>query len=139
MPVAVAPTIAEWNQFKKDHQNDATDWDFIVLRSGMNNMLVTSDGGTVTVKAAETTEATRLRLTYGESILALKAEIEPGLSRLARVRGQASFQGSALAHPGSTIELKGVGGRFNGIVLMSAVHHAIATLGLLRARRAWSP
>jgi Dyp-type peroxidase family len=26
VPVAVAPTIAEWNQFKKDHQNDATDW-----------------------------------------------------------------------------------------------------------------
>jgi Dyp-type peroxidase family len=26
VPVEVAPTIAEWNQFKKDHENDDTDW-----------------------------------------------------------------------------------------------------------------
>jgi Rhs element Vgr protein len=46
-------------------------------------------------------------------------------SGLARVRGHMRFQGSALAVPGALIELKGVGTRFNGNVLASAVTHTI--------------
>lgn len=107
-------------------QNDATDWDFVVLRAGINGMLVTTDAGTVTVKAPDTTQLPVLTVAYGESILAFKAEMEPRRSRLAGARGQVSFQGSALARPGSRIELVGVGGPFNGSVLMSAVHHDIA-------------
>lgn len=44
---------------------------------------------------------------------------------LARIRGSMSFQGSALAVPGSLIELKGVGARFSGNVFVSAVEHQI--------------
>lgn len=46
-------------------------------------------------------------------------------SALARIRGYASFQGSAKAKTGELIELKGVGNRFNGNVLVTAVKHDI--------------
>jgi len=44
-------------------------------------------------------------------------------SKLAKVCGQVRFQGSALAKAGGTIELAGLGDRFNGTVFVSAVHH----------------
>ena len=54
---------------------------------------------------------------------ATSQQIKAGLSR---IRGQMKFQGSALAVPGSLIELDGVGARFNGNVYVSAVRHDIA-------------
>lgn len=45
---------------------------------------------------------------------------------LARLRGRMSFQGSARARPGALVELAGVGQRFSGTVLLSAVEHEIA-------------
>ena len=106
-------------------QNDATDWDFIVLRAAMNGMVVTTDDATVTVKAADTTQPPVLVVMYGESMIAFKAEIDTRPSS-ATAHGQVTFQGSALSRPGSTIELSGVGGRFNGCMFISAVHHDIA-------------
>ena len=46
-------------------------------------------------------------------------------SGLARIRGQVSFQGSALVKPGSLIELAGVGARFNGNIFVSGVNHSV--------------
>lgn len=46
-------------------------------------------------------------------------------SGLARIRGHATFQGSAKAKIGALIELKGVGNRFNGNVLVTMVRHQI--------------
>lgn len=48
-------------------------------------------------------------------------------SGLARIRGNASFQGSAKAKIGTLIELKGVGDRFNGTVLVTEVRHRIVS------------
>ncbi len=45
---------------------------------------------------------------------------------LARIRGRLSFQGSAKAQLGTTIELEGVGERFSGTVFVSGVDHEIA-------------
>lgn len=45
---------------------------------------------------------------------------------LARVRGRMSFQGSALAACGGTMEIAGVGSRFNGTVFVSAVEHRVS-------------
>lgn len=45
---------------------------------------------------------------------------------LARVRGRMRFQGHAAAQVGSLIELKGVGARFSGFVLVTAVEHEIS-------------
>ena len=106
-------------------QNDTTDWDFVVLRAAINGMVVTTDAGTVTVKAPDTLQPPVLAVTYGESMLAFKATIDPPRSG-ARARGQVTFPGSALARPGSMIELSGVGGSFDDGVFISAVHHDIA-------------
>lgn len=46
-------------------------------------------------------------------------------SGLARIRGYAAFQGSAKVKIGKLVELKGVGNRFNGNVLVTAVKHEI--------------
>jgi Rhs element Vgr protein len=46
-------------------------------------------------------------------------------SKLAKIRGYVRFQGSALAKVGKTIQLEGVGGRFNGNAFISGVHHNI--------------
>ncbi len=46
-------------------------------------------------------------------------------SGLARIRGHVSFQGSALAKPGTLIELAGVGARFNGNIFVSGVNHSV--------------
>lgn len=45
---------------------------------------------------------------------------------LARVRGRARFQGSALVLPGKVVELAGVGARFNGKAWVGAVRHEVA-------------
>ncbi len=46
-------------------------------------------------------------------------------SNLSKIRGTVKFQGSSLVVPGSMIELKGLGGRFNGNAYVSGVEHSI--------------
>lgn len=47
-------------------------------------------------------------------------------SRMAKIRGTVGFIGNATAKPGQTIQLDGVGARFNGIAFIFAVTHTIA-------------
>jgi uncharacterized protein involved in type VI secretion and phage assembly len=47
-------------------------------------------------------------------------------SQLSKIRGQASFQGSALAVTGCMVTLAGLGDRFNGDAYVSGVHHRLA-------------
>ncbi|HVI44765.1 MAG TPA: type VI secretion system tip protein VgrG [Chitinophaga sp.] len=44
-------------------------------------------------------------------------------SRMAKIRGRAKIKGSPATIPGDTIELKGLGNRFNGPVYVSGVRH----------------
>ena len=44
-------------------------------------------------------------------------------SRLARIRGEVTFQGNAIPKPGTTIELAGLGARLNGNAFISGVLH----------------
>lgn len=67
-----------------------------------------------------------------QSMAALEAEELPAWAKarqlkagLARVRGRMRFQGSALALPGTLIELAGVGERYNGDVFVTSVEHLI--------------
>jgi uncharacterized protein involved in type VI secretion and phage assembly len=46
-------------------------------------------------------------------------------SKLSKIRGQVTFQGSALAKTGSMIQLAGLGDRFNGPAYISGVEHRI--------------
>lgn len=50
-------------------------------------------------------------------------------AKLAKIRGEIRFQGSALAVPGCMVTLDGLGGRFNGDAYVSAVHQHV-TQGL---------
>ena len=46
-------------------------------------------------------------------------------SKLSKIRGTVSFQGSALAVVGKTLQLDGLGDRFNGTAFIGGVHHSI--------------
>lgn len=48
-------------------------------------------------------------------------------SRMARIRGRITFPGSALAKPGTTAKLQGLGARFDGNAYISAVTHSIGS------------
>jgi Rhs element Vgr protein len=176
----------------------ASDWDLMLTRAEMNGLVITVEGGKVTVKEPDTQQPPVLRVEYGESILDLQAEmnaatqyapsaiksyswdsaaqklIEAGpatvnvneqgnvtsgqlaqvfkvkkftqqtgatieqtsaqdwssaellKSKLSKIRGFVSFQGNALAQTGKTIELAGLGQRFNGTAFVSGVRHRIA-------------
>jgi Rhs element Vgr protein len=178
-------------------QFDATDWDTLLTRAEMNGMIVIIDAGKVSVKPPETSGAAALKVTYGESLIELRAELDAvsqyaasavksvawdsatqalitsgsasatvteagnlssatlasvlGVtsfervtagfvqqedltawssaellrSKLAKTCGQVQFQGSALAKPGTMIELEGVGARFSGNLFISGVHHSV--------------
>ncbi|PKB20044.1 ATP-binding protein [Janthinobacterium sp. 64] len=62
-----------------------------------------------------------LVLTCGESIIAFNAELDARTG----VCGTVSFPGNALAVPGKTIELAGLGGRFDGDVYIARVEHTL--------------
>ncbi len=47
-------------------------------------------------------------------------------AKLAKIRGEVTFAGSALARTGGVITLAGVGGRFNGDAFVSGIHHSLA-------------
>ena len=61
-----------------------------------------------------------------QQVLAAWAEARQLKAGLARVRGRMKFQGSALAAAGGTLEVAGVGERFNGTVYAGAVQHDAA-------------
>lgn len=48
-------------------------------------------------------------------------------SMLSKIRGRVRFHGSAVAQTGKTIELGGLGERFNGVAFISGVHHNISS------------
>jgi Rhs element Vgr protein len=62
----------------------------------------------------------------GQSELGTWANAQLLKSRLALVRGSVSFRGNATPKPGQTIELAGLGDRFNGTAFISSVTHTIA-------------
>ena len=48
------------------------------------------------------------------------------MSQLSTIRGSVTFQGSALAEPGSMVRLAGLGDRFNGAAWVAGTHHRLA-------------
>ncbi|OYY71791.1 type VI secretion system tip protein VgrG [Sphingomonas sp. 28-63-12] len=185
-------------QHERIVQYYATSWDLLVTRAELNAMVVLVDGGTVSIAPPDTSTAPVLTLTYGQSILDLRADMDaatqlsdsavqsfawdpatqkllqsstasasvatPGnitsatlakvfpveqylqqsagalvageltdwasaeltKSRLAKIRGQARFQGSALVKAGSMVTLAGLGDRFNGDAYVSGVHQRLS-------------
>ncbi len=176
----------------------STDWDLMVMRAELNSMVVTVEAGKVTVDKPDTSKSPVLTLTYGDSILAFRSDMDAstqyapsaiqsfawdpatqallqsgtasasvteagnissatlakvfdispypqvtggeidktGLTswssgdllkaKLAKIRGNVSFAGSALAKPGTMVTLAGLGDRFNGDVYVSGVHQSLS-------------
>ncbi|MFK7845269.1 MAG: type VI secretion system tip protein VgrG [Rhodothermales bacterium] len=71
------------------------------------------------------TEPVQLHASAPLSIEQLKDSADACLleSRLSKINGTVSFSGSAQPQPGKTIELEGLGRRFNGVGLISGVKH----------------
>ena len=53
------------------------------------------------------------------------AKAQQTKAELSAIRGKVKFQGSAVAKPGTVIELAGVGDRFNGNVFITGVRHEL--------------
>ncbi len=53
------------------------------------------------------------------------AKAQTTKSKFSKIRGQMSFQGSALALPGKLININGMGDRFNGDAFISGVRHVV--------------
>ncbi len=95
-----------------------------VTGDGPPRVVVDASGDTVAASQTMTAEPAFVAK-YGESILTFEAALDQQMSRHSGIRGQVTFQGSALARPGSLIDIAGVGGPFDGRVLVRAVHHDI--------------
>lgn len=87
----------------------------------------TSGDGELSTGAAQTDAQAVLALTYGVDLFDFESgfEDDPDGKGISGPRGQARFQGSALASLGAPIELKGLGARFNGNVLCSGLTHEL--------------
>lgn len=54
----------------------ATDWDLMVMRAELNSMVVTVEAGKVTVAVPDTSKSPVLTVTYGESILDFRSDMD---------------------------------------------------------------
>ena len=57
-------------------QYQATDWDFILARAEANGLVVTVDGGTLTVKPPQLSEEPVLTVSWGEDLIRFRAEMD---------------------------------------------------------------
>ncbi len=57
-------------------QNDSTDWDFILMRSEMNGLLLSLDNGTLTSFSPDPTEEASLVLAFGSTMMEADLEID---------------------------------------------------------------
>lgn len=101
--------------------------------------LVESGPGSVTVKEQGNVSSAELAKVFGVKSYAQQtgggleanalkdwSSAELLKSKLSKIRGDVRFQGSSLAETGKTIELGGLGERFNGTAYVSGVHHRIS-------------
>lgn len=84
------------------------------------------DGSTLAVVSSPATHWLRTTAPVATEDLKSWADAELVKAELARVRGRLKFQGSALAVPATTLEVAGLGARFNGKVFVSSVRHEVA-------------
>lgn len=117
------------HQFQKV---SGTAWDLAtqaVLQSEAASTALNAQGNITSATLASVIGLSEFRL---QSTVPLESEFltswakaQQVKSGLARIRGHVSFQGSALAKPGTLIELVGVGARFNGNIFVSGVNHSV--------------
>lgn len=84
------------------------------------------DGATLAEVLSTAVCELRSSAAQSQEVLTAWAKAQQTKAGLARVRGRLRCQGSALAQPGSTIEVAGVGTRFAGKVYGGSVRHEVA-------------
>ena len=129
-------------------QNKKTDWDFIVQRAFLSNLLIVCEDDKVLAKKKNLGAAADIKLTFGRDVnsfdltLDQASQLGGGRSKSAKLKtkvhkdkrgqkttpptGTLEFQGSALARLNTPIELAGFGDNYKGKQLISGVHHSIA-------------
>ena len=97
---------------------------------GINEKINASDDESVTIEEAVTGIASVLDKPYIMRAAPMITEEQQAIADskklkqvLVRVKGTVSYIGSVIALPGSFIQLRGVGDRFNGNVFVSAINH----------------
>lgn len=63
-------------KYEKLVQYYCSDWDFLLSRAEVNGLLVIVDSGKFTVKLPDTSKSAELKLTYGEDLIELHADID---------------------------------------------------------------
>ena len=107
-------------------------WDYstqALASAGPSSVSVTEAGNLTSQKLSEVFHVARDPRQSGalltKEALADWSSAELLRVKLGKLRGHVRFQGSALAEVGKTIELAGVGDRFNGAVFIGGAHHGI--------------
>ena len=72
--------------YKELVQYYCTDWDFMLSRAEVNGLLTIVDDGTITVKPPQTSGTASLKVTYGEDLVELHADID-ARTQLTTVKG----------------------------------------------------
>ena len=118
------------NQFQKV---TSYGWNFAdqeLMEIEANDPGVTTNGNVSASDLASTINLENLELKNGGTIpdaeLQEWADAKSLFNQLSKIRGRVKFQGIPEVKPGKTIELKGVGDRFNGNAYVSAVRHQLA-------------
>jgi Rhs element Vgr protein len=123
--------------------DSATQYDSSAIKSyswdAASQKLIEAGPGSVTVKEQGNVSSSELAKVFGVKKLdqqtggavemnSLKdwSSAELLKSKLSKIRGDVTFQGSSLALTGKTIELGGLGERFDGVAFISGVHHRIS-------------
>ena len=118
------------NQFENvtSYAWNAADQD--ILEVGSETPPINSNGNISPEDLASVIGAEKLELREGSGIsdagLQDWANAKSLFNQLSKIRGKVKFQGVHDVKPNTTIELAGVGNRFNGKVYVSAVRHQIA-------------
>ncbi len=110
----------------------STSWDVATQKlaeAGPGTVTVKEPGNVSSDKLAEVFKVKKFLQQTGGTVAepSLKewSSAELQRSKLSKIRGWVRFQGSALAQTGKTLELAGLGPRFNGSVYLSGVHHSM--------------
>ena len=103
-------------------QHHCSDWDFVMSRAEAQGLWVVAGVNSLRVAAPDTDATAALTVTWGLDLIEFDASVDAG----SQLRGRMRLQGSALVSVGALVELKGVGSRFSGTVLVSALRHDIA-------------
>lgn len=117
------------NQFKEVVLNvwDSSKQEVIEEELSKLDAKLDKPGDLSTDDLSEVTNADGLEINYpgqlvdGDIKNLVKAELTK--SKLARIRGRVSYKQATVVHPMSTIELKGVGNRFNGLTYVTGTRH----------------